>query len=277
MNFKVTFSLSKMTGRIVVFVAFSCVLIGCSTVRKTAEPNITQSMLQLLDEKYAADKPPNKILDIVKDLPDDAPQEDLEIQLETVLSELGRSTRQDLPLIRQSIVLLRNQPDIIKAFADMYESTSKEAFQKRLVILQVVGEMQRADALVFLKEVVWGPLPPVTPEPAEGLTAREYEEVLQSKAVQDIAYLREDNGDLKTEAIEETVKIMQTHTAQAVRIAAIDAYMWNHCDSREQAAILYDILPQELHKYVERPRFYNGMNQQVFDARLEDWRKRWSR
>jgi hypothetical protein len=267
MDCKETSSVIRTTGRFVILVTALLVLTGCQTVRQE----------MVLDNQYAIDKPPKGILDIVRELPEDASQDDLEVELEKVLSELGRATRQDMPLIRQATILLRNQPNAAKAFANMYENTPKEAFQKRLVILQVAGELQRADALPFLREVAWSPLPPVTPGPSDRITEREYEEMLKSKAVQNIAYLREDNGDLKQEAIEETVRIMRSHPAQAVRITAIDAYMWNHSDTTNHAAELYEVLPQELHKYVERPRFYHGMNQQVFNARLKAWRKKWSR
>jgi len=69
--------------------------------------------------------------------------------------------------------------------------------------------------------------------------------------------------------------VAQQHPSRAVRIAAIDAYMWNHGDTAEAAAHIYSALPESDHKYVTRPRFYRGMNREVFPTRLREWREKW--
>jgi hypothetical protein len=218
---------------------------------------------------------PTAILDLVRDLPANAPTAMLLEATPELLSEIGRSNRRELPLVREAIALLRSQENVVAALAKTYENLPQEAFQRRLLVLQVVGETQRLDALHFLREVAWGPLPPASYVPCVGLSPRDYEEIIQSKAVQCIAYLRDDNGDYDPAVTAEVEKLILAHQSPSVRINAIDAYMWNRRDSQWAALTLYRKLPKDYRKYVARPRFDRGKNRDVFISQLETWRKRW--
>ena len=127
--------------------------------------------------------------------------------------------------------------------------------------------MQRPEAISQLGEVVWAPLP-AADGLAEGLGSRDFEEMVQAKAVQGLAYLRTPEADRAV------LDVIADHEALHVRISAIDAYMWNHDDSRAAARQLYELLPKELHPYVERPRFHQGMSTEEFNKRLDEWRQR---
>jgi hypothetical protein len=200
----------------------------------------------------------------------------MEIILKEILPEINRVNRGQMNIIYEAILILREHPFIVQALVNHYYSTPKENFHQRLLTLKVVGELQRFDAFDFLRDIVWGPLPAISQGPADRITAREYEEMIQSKAVQGLAYLRNEEGRPRTEAAQETIRVIKEHPSQAVQIVAIDAYMWNHGDTKDAAATLYETLPEEFHKYVERPRFHKGMNQKVFSLRLEEWRKKWA-
>jgi hypothetical protein len=93
--------------------------------------------------------------------------------------------------------------------------------------------------------------------------------MVQVKAVQGLAYLATPQADA---AVRE---VIVKHEALHVRVSAIDAYMWNHGDSPETAAELYRLLPADLHRYVERPRFHRGMDHQEFTRRLRAWQQKW--
>lgn len=211
----------------------------------------------------------------MKKLPSKASREELDKGLEEILHEIELSTRGDISLIREAVARLRDQPKIIEALSDVYRSTPKVAFQKRYLMLSIIGELQRPDALKFLTEVVWAPLPPAESIKADNITQREYEEILQSKAIQGIAFLRNDVGEQNEDAVTETINVMQSHPARLVRISSIGAYMWNHGNSTKASTKLYSILPSEYHPYVEMPRFYQGINRKTFRKHLQNWRKNW--
>jgi hypothetical protein len=52
--------------------------------------------------------------------------------------------------------------------------------------------------------------------------------------------------------------------------------MWNKGDSKEAAQQLYIALPTNLHEFVERPRFRQGMDRAAFNAQLKAWRNTWA-
>jgi hypothetical protein len=89
------------------------------------------------------------------------------------------------------------------------------------------------------------------------------------KAVEGIGYMRVEEG------FNLLIDIMLNHESDVVRIAAVDAYMWNHNDSASAAETLYGALPPELHKYVQRPRFHRGMNVDEFNRQLASWIEKW--
>jgi hypothetical protein len=149
-----------------------------------------------------------------------------------------------------------------------YEKLPSGDHGQRLTTLQLIGELQRPDTQPFLHKTIWAPLPNRPPEDEE-LTERDYEEMMRVKAVHGLAYLRTPDAD------KAVLEIMQRHESTAVRIAAIDSYMWNKGDSESAGQGLYRRLPEDLHKFVQRPRFHRGMDPDIFKAQLQAWQKRW--
>jgi len=205
---------------------------------------------------------------IMADLPAKASVDEVEVALDDVLPQVYRATNRDLPVVAELVEKLRQQPGAVEAMARQYRQLPTEAIGQRLVVLGMLGEMKRPDAVAQLRKVVWEPLPVADPQP-EGLTERDFEEMIQAKAVQGLAFLATPQADA---AVRE---VIEHHEALHVRVSAIDAYMWNHADSPETAAELYRLLPAELHPYVERPRFYRGMDRQEFTRRLRAWQQKW--
>jgi hypothetical protein len=258
---------------------------ACKTAPKLEPEAATKKQNLLIDmmEAYLAKKERpakervNKSLGLVKRVPGDASAEEMEQALKEIVLEMRRATRKDLSDIHEAVMLLRKKSEVIRGLKRLYSGVPQNKYYDRLFIIRLTGELQRTDALDFLKDVAWKELPAASPKAAERLTPREYEEIIQSKAVHGLAFMRDNNGELHTEGIKETLKIAKTHPSHAVRIAAIDAFMWNQGDRKEAAAKLYADIPAEYHKYVEMPRFYRGMNRGLFDKRLKAWRKKWAR
>lgn len=207
---------------------------------------------------------------IVTDLSLDASVDEVELALFELLPQIYRATNQDLPVVGEALAVFRQQPGAAAAIALQYQHLPADAFEQRLVVIGILGELRRPEALAPLREVVWAPLPLAEAMP-EGLSARDVEEMIQAKAAHGLAYLA-------TPAADQAVRdVIVNHEALHVRVSAIDAYMWNHGDSRRTADELYSLLPAEMHQYVERPRFHRGMDREEFSRRLEAWRKKWGR
>lgn len=210
----------------------------------------------------------SRMRQVVADLPSAASVDEVELALSDLLPQVYKATKGDLPVVAEVVARLRQQPGAVEAMARQYRQLPAEALELRLVVLGMLGEMKRSDAMAQLREVVWAPLPPAYSQ-AEMLTERDFEEMVQAKAVQGLAYLATPQADA---AVRE---VIEKHEALHVRVSAIDAYMWNHGDRPETAAELYRLLPAELHMYVERPRFHSGMNRQEFTRQLRAWQQKW--
>jgi hypothetical protein len=204
----------------------------------------------------------------VADLPQRASVDEVELALFDLLPQVYRATNGDLPVVAEAVASLRRQPGAVEAMARHYRQLPAEAIEQRLVVLGMLGEMRRPDAVAQLREVVWAPLPPADSQ-GEKLTERDLEEMVQVKAVQGLAYLATPQAEA---AVRE---VIEGHEALHVRVSAIDAYLWNHGDSPEAAAALYRLLPEDLHPYVERPRFHRGMDREEFTRRLRAWQEKW--
>ena len=210
----------------------------------------------------------SRLRQVVADLPEKASVDQVELALYDVLPQIYRATNRDLPVVAEVVEKLRQQPGAVEAIARQYRQLPAEALEHRLVVLGMLGEMKRSDALPQLREVIWAPLPPADSQ-ADKLTARDVEEMVQVKAVEGLAFLATPQADA---AVRE---VIAKHEALHVRVSAIDAYMWNHGDRPETAAELYRLLPAELHPYVERPRFQRGQDAEEFTRRLQAWQEKW--
>lgn len=244
------------------------------SVSQTAPPLLTPGPPKWEDRrpgsrmKMGQEFEASRLRQVVADLPSAASVDEVELALFDLLPQIYRATNRDLPVVAEVVATLRLQPGAVEALARQYRQLPTEAIEQRLVVLGILGEMQRSDAVAQLREVVWAPLP-LAESQEERLTERDFEEMVQVKAVQGLAYLATPQADA---AVREVIK---DHEALHVRVSAIDAYMWNHGDSPETAAELYRLLPADLHLYVERPRFHRSMDRKEFTRRLRAWQQKW--
>jgi hypothetical protein len=239
----------------------------------------TQQMIARGPTVSTASKSPwntrhSKIVDLAKEL-SKTRGEALSRGLNAFFEEFDRVRAGEMHLVYQAIAILAQADGIGPALQSLYERTPEQAFTKRYRILQLIGELRDPRLLKFLVEVVRTPLPEKGKAKAELDSAREREETIQAKAVQGIGYLRDSEGRLVSDAIEALVAVMVDHPSLAVRVEAIDVYMWNHGDAPAAASRLYAILPKELHKFVERPRVHRGSNAASTSQRIDAWHKKW--
>lgn len=247
------------------FVCFFCIFllgISCST------PVKIQPQVQPKDHSAG------KMLDIVNKLPPNSSVQKLEDFTSVFLNEIGKMGRRDIGMFRESTIKLRKQPNIVKAFINYYKDLEYGRYSEKRLVLSVIGELQRKDTLDFFKGIIWATLPS-TPSVPDGFSDRDYEIILKMKAVEGIGFIRNEDGTLNNQSNKELVSIMQNHASKSVKITAIDTYMWNHNDGIEASKSLYELLNSDLHKYIERPRYFSGANLKAFKKRVKEWENKW--
>lgn len=254
---------------------------GCVESDSEKEIRLRDALRKVIEQQYelVPSRSGEALLMTVRSLQDDESVEALEAQLPSLFADIGQTTPGERPQVYEALALLRSQPNVVEALANHYRRLSVESFNERLLSLQVLGELQRPDALVFFQEIIWLQLPDPDEDPnlGERISAREFQEMLQSSAVQGLAYLRAADGLPLAESVAETLHVIRDHLSRAVKISAIDAYMWNQGDAESASRILYEELPEEFHMFVDRPRFHQGASRARFSNQLDEWRKKWQR
>jgi hypothetical protein len=189
----------------------------------------------------------------------------VERALPRLIAAIGSSTRADMPIVRQALAELRRRRNAVPAIARSLNRARRADFVWRRSLLEVLGELQREDAFPVLRAVAWAPLPDREENAGEQMTARDHEEMLESVAVRGLAFIRTDAGDFVPAIDDEVVKLAAQHPSLVVRLAAIDAFLWNHDDSAAARLRLQESLPQEMQQYITRPRRERGMDPEAFE------------
>jgi hypothetical protein len=244
-------------------------LVACTAQRPVVTTDDPRLPLPPSLETRAVPSAPSTLVAIVQAIPENASKPQVEEALKRFLPEFYRLSSGEMQQAVSAVAALKTQPNIVSALIDQYEILPGVDYGRRLMVLQLVGELRRTEGMPALQKIIWAPLPEKQAL-EEGMTPRDLEEMVRVKAVHGLAYLR------TPEAAKATIEIMQRHESMAVRVAAIDAHMWNHRDSAATARELYGLLPTELHKFVERPRFHRGIDRDQFNEQLKVWRKRWA-
>jgi hypothetical protein len=215
----------------------------------------------------------NKALELVKKLPRRASLSVLSEKLANILGEIRNVTIGEKTNVYKALKNLRTQPNIVQAMTERYKTLPHEKYNERLIILRVLGGLKRPEVLPFLIETLSKPLPS-NMKPFKNdysLSQRGNEEVLLVKAIEGIGYLRNKDSD------KALLDIMSEHESRAAQIAAIDTFMWNHNDKEKAKKQLYGILPLQLHKFVDRPRFHRTINKDEFNQKMANWINKWER
>ena len=204
----------------------------------------------------------------LNNIPANASREQMDHAVSDLMSAFSASRISNLNRFTSYLSALKNQPQLVFSIVDYYDKLPNADHRQRMATLAILGELRRPDALPFLQRVVWAPMPGFQPA-NEGLTPRDLEEMVMVKALHGLGYMR------KPEADKILIDVMLRHESRGLRIAAIDSYMWNHDDSNEADQLLYQTLPGDLHKFVERPRFHRDMDRTRFNEQLAAWRQKW--
>jgi len=146
----------------------------------------------------------------------------------------------------------------------------KSDFTWRRSLLEVLGELQRPDAFPVLQGIAWAPLPEREKNAGERTTSRDYEEMLESVAVRGLAFIRTDSGEFIPSADDEVLKLAAQHPSLVVRLAAIDAFLWNYDDAPTARSRLQQALPDDMRRYLDRVRLDPSMDPDVFNRAIQE-------
>lgn len=257
--------------RVLVRTAFSIGLLSCvvSCGPRGQAPDQAKRVSPPPPPTQIQQLPSSDLGPVLANIPPNASREQMDGGVNDFMTTFSKSRSGDLQKFTNALTALREQPQLVSAIAAHYDRLPKPDHTGRISTLAVLGELKRPDAMPFLQKTVWTPMPARQPL-EEGLTERDLEEMVIVKALQGVGYLRSPDSD------KALLDVMQFHESRAVRIAAIDSYMWNHDDTSASAQFLYQTLPADLHKFVDRPRFHRGMDRNRFNEQLAAWQRKWA-
>jgi hypothetical protein len=167
------------------------------------------------------------------------------------------SVATDAATLQSRLAEARNDRDAVVALAAHVRKADDHS--EALVALSLLGEMRSPHAEEPLRALANMPLPAM--EPGEHPIREEYE-MLESKAVDGLAYMGSATADV------EVMRIAGGHPARAVRAEAIDAYLYNHGDSDAARAELERVVQPQDRIFLDRPRHLAGENAAAFDQKM---------
>jgi hypothetical protein len=138
---------------------------------------------------------------------------------------------------------------------------------RHLMLLSTLGQMRNPRAIDPLIKFVsyTGPMFPPLPEAAGKestfVSVLDYRALLQARAAEMLAYI---GG----RGLDATLDIAGKHATREVRIAAIDAYLFNQNDSEDARAALRRVVPAADAKLIGLPRRTKDMDRKTFDERV---------
>jgi len=185
------------------------------------------------------------------------------------VDRLGRlKVRQQIEIARQNKEQGKEQGEVVsKALFKQFETAPEQDLGQRLIILSIIGELKNPLSTTRLTEIVNNPLPEADSIVHGVLSSKDAVEMIQSKAVQCLAYLNNRVADSLT------LSVIKSHPSKAVRSAAIDAYLYNHGDSLAAKQRLRNLLRDEnLFEdlpFVDRIRNTKNISREAFDEGIE--------
>lgn len=139
---------------------------------------------------------------------------------------------------------------------------------RTLVALAVLGEMKNKEVgMPFLVQFASQPLPEKGTLIDGEIIERTSLLQLESKAVQGLAYMRDDVAD------REVMKIISSHPSRVIRGEAINAWLWNRQDSQAAREQLAQLVKPEDRILIDRPRWTETSTAEQFNRDLAVWLK----
>ncbi len=170
-------------------------------------------------------------------------------------------------LIKQQALAASTDPAVALALSKRLLELPVVNVDKHLMILAVMGESRNPQFIEPLKKFIWSREPVVTESVGGGTSGSHvsffsHGRALQSRAAEMLAYIG------NAEAFAAARDVISKHPAVEVRIAAIDAYMFNHADSPQARDEITRLAAPGDSKMIGIPRRTRDMNVREFDERM---------
>jgi len=179
----------------------------------------------------------------------------------------GASTVGQREEVRRMLEEAREYKAVASAFCEEANRTAESDFTRSLLALSVLGEMRSAVGGECFQKLLHRPLPEMGIV-ANGENVEQTKlAMLQAKAVDGLAYLRTATGD------REVLWAVSKHASRIVRAEAIEAYLWNHKDSREARATLLKYVQPKERIFVDRVRREPNEGAASFNRKLAEFLK----
>jgi hypothetical protein len=190
--------------------------------------------------------------------------------IDEFLAKAGATPRSQISTIQNAIARSKVDSEMVLGLTKRLMVTPVTDVSRHLMILSILGELKDPAAIGTLREFIWSDRPLVPPQPVEGGSGRRtsyfnHDGALKARAAEMLSFIG------TREADDATLEIAGKHSGAEVRIAAIDAYLFNHSDSAEAKEELITRVRPEERKLVGLPRFKQGMNRAEFDRRVVDF------
>jgi hypothetical protein len=219
-----------------------------------------------LPPRSADDAPPR----FAGPIPQPKPPKPVSLTVQTIDAFLGWA--QTVPVsqthvITQQIAPAAGNDQIVDALAEQLLKFPVTDISRHLILLSTLGEMRNARAIQPLIRFIsyTGPMFPPLPEAAQKestfISVLDYRAVLQARAAEMLAYI---GGP----GLPATLDIASKHPTREVRIAAIDAYLFNNSDSEDAKAALRSVVPPSERALIGLPRRTKNRDQKAFDERV---------
>lgn len=169
--------------------------------------------------------------------------------------------------IRRVLEAARDYKAVASTFCEEAKRTAESDFTRSLLALSVLGEMRSPVGRQCFQELLHRPFPDKGIV-ADGENVEQTKlAMLQAKAVDGLAYLREAASD------SEVLWAVGKHPSRIVRAEAIEAYLWNHKDSTEARSTLLKYVQPRERIFVDRVRREPSEEAGVFNRKLETFLK----
>lgn len=177
---------------------------------------------------------------------------------------------------------IRNQiraasDDTVGALVAELGRTSIDDAGRFMLVLATVGELRHEDFVEPLAALIWSEdklfdvaYGPASSRPdADATSYFDGRAVIKARAAEMLSYLGSERAD---GAI---LRIVRSHPVTAVRVAAIDAHLFNHGDDAATLEQLRGLVLEDDLPYVGLPRWGREMDIEAFDAAVLDFYERY--
>jgi hypothetical protein len=181
----------------------------------------------------------------------------------------------EVQVIRHAISAARKDDSVFGALVASIFQLPVMDFGRHQLLLSILGELQHPKSVEPLAKFIDLPGDTVVPRPppdqSKGLFTSylDYAGALQARAVEMLAFMK------TGEALAAVLQIAASHTSRTVRLAALDAFVFNHGDSAEAIEKARAVARPEEAKMVGLPRRTRDFDPREFDGKVRAFYQRY--